>query len=195
MPDWENLYQTNETGWDRGEASPALARWLTQGMFRQGSRILVPGCGRGYEVLELATHGFDVTALDLAPSAIETLDSTLNHAGVRATTQCIDIFEYEAVEQFDVVYEQTCLCAIEPEQRELYAHHLRQWLKPDGLLLFSMMQTGASGGPPFHCDMVEMWTLFDSTQWLWSDEPPFVIARGQQAQRFELGFVLKRLKG
>ena len=32
-------------------------------------RVLVPGCGGGYEVVALARAGFDVTALDSAPAA------------------------------------------------------------------------------------------------------------------------------
>ncbi len=193
MHDWEALYQARTTGWDRGEASPALNKWLEQGMFAQDASILVPGCGRGYEVLELAKRGFDVTALDLAPSAIASLNTSLQAEKVAATTVCIDIFDYRPISSFDVIYEQTCLCAIEPTQRELYEQCLSQWLKPNGLLLFSMMQTGALAGPPFHCDLLEMRTLFDTTRWQWLDDAPFVITRELQSQRFELGFVLKRI--
>jgi hypothetical protein len=31
------------------------------------------------------------------------------------------------------------------------------------------MQTGKSDGPPFHCDVAAMRTLFDATRWDWPD--------------------------
>lgn len=59
---WQSRYETGATGWDCGQPNPALLRWLENDL--QPCRVLVPGCGRGYKVVELATRGFDVTALD-----------------------------------------------------------------------------------------------------------------------------------
>jgi len=194
MPDWEVLYQTGETGWDRGQVSPALETWIQQGVIQHGSNILIPGCGRGYEVVALAKLGFDVTAIDLAPSAIEALNQKLTDEGVSATTICADIFTHQFDRQFDVVYEQTCLCAIEPKQRADYERCIERWLKAGGKLLFSMMQTGETGGPPYHCELSEMRTLFGAKDWQWENEPPFVIPRGHQSQRFELGFTIAKVR-
>ncbi len=192
MPDWEALYQAEDTGWDRGAISPALETWLALGSFREGARILVPGCGRGYEVIELARRGFEVTALDLAPSAVAALESGLEQAGVTAAVKCVDIFNHEEEAPFDMVYEQTCLCAIEPIQRQAYEQCMARWLKTGGTLLLSMMQTGELSGPPYHCELLEMKALFHPERWSWEEQPPFVIPRGQQSARFELGFTLKR---
>ncbi|OIP99392.1 MAG: thiopurine S-methyltransferase [Zetaproteobacteria bacterium CG2_30_46_52] len=194
MLDWEGMYQAEQTGWDRGQASPALAQWLaSEHLADKSQRILIPGCGRGYEVIALAKLGFNVTAIDIAPSAIAALNQGLAEAGVYATTICGDIFTYDAQHKFDVVYEQTCLCAIRPDEREAYAQKLSEWLKFSGKLLFSMMQTGVQGGPPYHCELMDMRTLFDNTRWQWANQPPFVIPRGKQSERFELGFVLQHL--
>jgi len=196
MTDWEALYQAKETGWDRGKVSPALERWLQDcdALQRRDKpvRVLVPGCGRGYEVVALAKLGFEVTALDIAPTAIEDLQQALAKAGVSATTICADLFSYKPEINFDVVYEQTCLCAIELEQRQAYEACLRAWLKPQGRLLLSMMQTGDAGGPPFHCDWLDMRQLFNETHWQWQGSPPFVISRFHPSPRFELGYILQR---
>lgn len=74
--------------------------------------------------------------------------------------------------QFDAIYEQTCLCAIEPEARVRYEAKLLELLKPEGLLFALFMQTGNPGeGPPFHCDVQDMKKLFDQNRWNWpSDE-------------------------
>ena len=66
---WEQRFQDGNTPWDRGAVNPQLASWLESGALRP-CRILVPGCGSGYEVAALAAAGFEVTALDYAPVAI-----------------------------------------------------------------------------------------------------------------------------
>jgi len=67
--DWESKYRSGETPWDRGAPNPALTQWLADDALPPG-RALVPGCGRGYEVMTLARAGWQVTAIDSAPSAL-----------------------------------------------------------------------------------------------------------------------------
>ncbi len=192
MPDWESLYQAQDTGWDRGETSPALLTFIEKGALDDAKAVFIPGCGRGYEVVELARRGFVVTALDLAPSAVMHLKQTLKAEGLQAEVLCMDMFEYNIPQAFDVVYEQTCLCAIEPSERKAYAAKLYEWLKPKGKLLFNMMQTGDESGPPFHCDWRDMRKLFPVEQWVWQEEPPFMTRRNRQSPRFELGYILEK---
>jgi len=189
MNHWEQRYQDGETGWDRGAASPALLRWLEQGMLKP-CRILVPGCGRGHEAVGLARLGFDVTAIDIAPSACSHLEQELATAGVSGDVICGDLFEFKPSFEFDAIYEQTCLCAIMPEQRSAYAEQLYRWLKPEGLLLALFMQTGAEGGPPFHCDVLSMHRLLNDERWLWPQKEPLFSPHTQG--RFELGYALIR---
>ncbi|MDQ6974854.1 MAG: methyltransferase domain-containing protein [Mariprofundaceae bacterium] len=187
---WEALYQQGDTGWDRGEISPALTHWLASGLHKD-QRILIPGCGRGHEVLELASLGFDVTALDMAPTAIEALNRVLTAKGLQATVICGDLFDYEPEQAFDAIYEQTCLCALHPKQRQAYADKIEHWLQVDGKLYFSMMQTGEEGGPPYHCDWLDMQKLFSSNQWQWMDTAPTIIPR-PKGKRYELAFLLRK---
>jgi hypothetical protein len=72
----------------------------------------VPGCGSGYEVAALAAAGFEVTAFDYASAAIGRARERLDHAGL------------------DAIYEQTCLCALYPDQWRDYADQLHRWLAP-----------------------------------------------------------------
>jgi len=190
--DWEALYQQGDTGWDRGEASPALAHWLEQGLISAKQRVMIPGCGRGYEVIALAELGCDVIGLDLAPSAIKAVQDGLQQYGVSAEAICVDLFAYQPEQLCDVIYEQTCLCALPLQHRKAYEQCLSAWLKPGGILCLSMMQTGEAGGPPFHCDWLEMKQLFSDERWQWQPAPPVVVSRGKQSPRFELGFTLQR---
>jgi len=73
---WQSRYESGATGWDRGKPNPALLRWLENDL--QPCRILVPGCGRGHEVVELASRGFKVTALDYTKAPVQELTRKLN---------------------------------------------------------------------------------------------------------------------
>jgi len=192
--DWEGLYQSQDTGWDRGGVSTSLQHWLGLNKLsvQSDKRVLIPGCGRGYEVVELAKLGFDVTGLDIAPTAIADLDALLKSHAVQAEAICGDLFAYQCNQPFDVVYEQTCLCALPLEKREAYEEKLFEWLKAGGHLLLSMMQTGEKSGPPFHCDWSDMRDLFSENRWVWQKGAPFVVPHWRASPRFELGFVLHK---
>jgi len=189
MNEWEARYRQGETGWDRGAASPALAHWLANGL--SPCRILIPGCGRGHEVVALAKRGFEVTAIDIAPSAVDELRARLAREQLPASVILGDLFEYQPDKPFDAIYEQTCLCAIEPAQRIAYEKKLFDWLGSGGRLYALFMQTCAEGGPPFHCDLLKMRTLFRESRWRWpeGEQPLFTPHRNG---RFELGFCLVR---
>lgn len=69
--------------WDRGQPNPALADtlqgrqdmlgppWTEVDGSRRRKRALVPGCGRGYDVLLLASFGYDALGLEISESAID----------------------------------------------------------------------------------------------------------------------------
>ncbi len=166
---WEARYQAGTTGWDRGNSSINLHYWLDNNVL-EPCRILVPGCGNGYEVLTLAKLGFDVVAIDIAPSAIQNLQGMLDEAGLKAELILADFFKWAPEEKFDAIFEQTSLCALSQCQWEQYEVQLLKWLKPQGKLFAAFMQTGKEGGPPFHCSLVNMKKLFSSKKWSWSEE-------------------------
>jgi SAM-dependent methyltransferase len=68
--DWNAHYASGELPWDSGEADPQLVELVLQRQVAAG-RALEIGCGTGTNALWLATQGFDVQAIDLAPLAIE----------------------------------------------------------------------------------------------------------------------------
>ena len=167
--DWERRYQAGNTGWGRGEISPVLQEWLVKGIL-QPCKILVPGCGHGHEVIELARLGFSVTAIDIAASPVLSLRNHL--ADQRLTAEIIqtDLLDWQPATTFEAIYEQTCLCALEPPDWSAYEEKLQQWLKPEGTLCALFMQTNKQGGPPYHCGINQMKRLF-SSGWKWPDGP------------------------
>ncbi|KAH6856021.1 S-adenosyl-L-methionine-dependent methyltransferase [Chaetomium sp. MPI-CAGE-AT-0009] len=76
---WSELWESGQSDlWDRGMPSPALIDFIASrpsiiDQLGGGSRprALVPGCGRGYDVVMLALHGFDTVGLETAQKAVD----------------------------------------------------------------------------------------------------------------------------
>ena len=193
---WEQRFAAGNTPWDRGEANPQLGAWLASGALKR-CRILIPGCGSGYEAAVLAKAGFEVTALDYAPVAIERTRKLLDAAGLKATLIVADALAWQPPRPFDAIYEQTCLCALYPDQWRAYADQLHRWLAPGGRLfaLFVQFQRpgsadGAIEGPPYHCDINAMRALFPEPRWSWP-KPPYPRTM-HPAKLAELAVILDR---
>jgi len=175
---WEQRFAEGNTPWDRGASSPQLAQWLSSGALKP-CRILVPGCGSGYEVVELALAGFEVVGLDYSGRAVARAHENIKAAGVDATLVLADALAWTPDRPFDAIYEQTCLCALYPDHWQRYAEQLHQWIAPDGrlfALFVQLLREGAAEGfvqgPPYHCDINAMRALFPESRWMWP-KPPY----------------------
>lgn len=188
--DWETLWQHRDTPWDRGEPSPFLKSWADT--LSAPVRVLVPGCGGGHELLELARRGHDVWGVDLAPSALEFAASRLKREGLEAQLVEADILNWDHEVAFQAVYEQTCLCALPPDAWREYESRLWHWLEPGGSLAAAFMQSGlnAQEGPPYHCGLDEMRQLFEPSRWKWPEGETEIIPHPKGM--YELALVLQR---
>lgn len=152
------MYKEGDTHWDKGEASPCLIDWL-QGKFAQyDGRVLVPGCGFGHDVRAWAQAGFEVVGMDVAPSAIEGARKLLEPDLEKVSFELGDFFEpTEVAKPFDIVFEHTFFCAIQPEQRDEYVQQLLKWVKPGGhYLAINYFLPKDEDGPPFGTDREEI---------------------------------------
>lgn len=174
---WEATWQKKITPWDRGLPNPALVDAMQEKHDILGrssppkrKRALVPGCGRGYDVLLLASYGYDAWGLDTAPSAVkaaqelkESDDNPVQYpvqdetAGAgQATFLLANFFEDSYLEQsqgskFDVIYDYTFLCALHPDMRSQWAKRMSNLLADNGTLIcleFPLSKPPTSGGPP-----------------------------------------------
>lgn len=175
---WQQRFADRQTPWDRGAPSPQLAHWLADGTLAAGQRVAVPGCGSGHEVLTLAQAGCEVTAIDYAEAAVNLTRGRLAAAGVRAELAQADVLTWQPTAPLDLVYEQTCWCALHPDHWLAYAQQLRHWLRPGGHLLLLATQclrasaaTGRIEGPPYHLDIQMLRALLPATQWDWPAPP------------------------
>jgi 2-polyprenyl-3-methyl-5-hydroxy-6-metoxy-1,4-benzoquinol methylase len=185
---WEARYNAGNTSWDRGGNSPQLKKWLDSQALTP-CRILVPGCGNGYEVITLATAGFEVVAIDIAPSPIKQLRAELSERALSAEILQADLLQWQSAQPFAAIYEQTSLCALEPNTWQQYEQQFYSWLEPGGKMFTLLMQTNKKGGPPYHCDLADMQTLFAPERWQWSGTDGEV---SHPAGFYELAHILEK---
>ncbi len=55
--DWQCHYEENDLGWDLGQVAPPFVKLWEDEKLPSG-KVLIPGCGRGHEVVFLAENGF-----------------------------------------------------------------------------------------------------------------------------------------
>lgn len=160
--DWEQRYREGRTRWDLGGAPPALARAIAARTTPPALRVLVPGAGFGHDALAWARAGHRVTAVDLALSATEALSARAQRAGLALRVLTADLFHLPAdlSGAFDLVWEQTCFCAIPPDRRLDYVRAMADALVPGGLLLGLLWNHGQPGGPPYDVRWEEARGLF-----------------------------------
>jgi trans-aconitate methyltransferase len=113
----------------------------------------------------------------------------LANAGLTGSVEQANLFEWNPPVPADLVYEQTCLCALHPNQWRAYESALHRWLKPGGHLAAMFMQKEGEGGPPFHCGIDAMRNLFHEETWQWSEQ---LYRSEHQIGVCELAFLLTR---
>lgn len=176
---WESRYVEGTTPWDLGAPPEVIDRLARE--VESPARVLVPGAGYGHDAIGWARAGHDAVAADFAPSAVA-------GARDRAAQQGLDSFRAEVVDvfepptawlgSFDVVSEQTLLCAIDPTRRAAYVEAIASVLRPGGQLFAILWNNGSEGGPPFDLTpqivrpLLETHFDVDGVEWLEPGEHP-----------------------
>ena len=83
-----------------------------------------------------------ITAVDIVSAPLQQLRADLAAAGTSAQLVQADLLAWSPDRPFNAIYEQTCLCALEPPLWPAYEARLASWLRPGGVLLALFMQTG-----------------------------------------------------
>jgi SAM-dependent methyltransferase len=108
---FEELYAAAGEGravvpWDRGSAHALLTEWAaTAEPQGEGKRALVVGAGTGWDAELVADLGYDTTAFDISPSAVEAARET--HPDTKVEYVVADLFDPPAEwkSAFDLVVE------------------------------------------------------------------------------------------
>ena len=166
---WEDRYVNGETGWDMGIVSPPLAAYIDS-LHDKNQRILIPGCGNGYEAEYLLHCGFsDITLIDLADTPVKRLQTVFKDASAIHIIQG-DFFEHRG--QYDIILEQTFFCAIDSALRKAYVLKMAELLTPGGKLAGVLFDKEFDKtGPPFGGRAAEYIAIFSSHFTILSMEP------------------------
>ena len=156
---WKNRWQQNETGWDIGEPSTPIRAYIDQ-MEDKDQRILIPGCGNAYEAEYLIKKGFKNTfVIDITEDAIASFKNRFPDFP-EENIFIGDFFELEST--FDLIFEQTFFCAINPSLRSAYAKKMHELLSTNGKLVGLLFDAPLnSDHPPFGGSREEYIPYFD----------------------------------
>lgn len=146
---WSELYTNNQGKWELEAPAPALKEMLPR-MKWPKSRVLVLGCGSGNDAAYFAEKGHVVTAVDFSEQALDQARKKYGHFDNINWIQA-DVFKLpkEFDQSFDIVFEHTCYCAINPDQRSQLVKKWLQCLVPGGHLLGVFFVNDKPMGPPY----------------------------------------------
>lgn len=162
---WHKRWSTNQIGFHLPEVNPYLQRFWSQLGVEQGSRVLVPLCGKTLDLLWLAQQGYSVLGVELSEKAAadffleHQLEPSVSEEGAfkvfRAADieiRCGDFFALspEDVSDCAALYDRAALIALPGPMRERYATHLQKILPQCvGLLITLDYSQDEMPGPPF----------------------------------------------
>jgi 2-polyprenyl-3-methyl-5-hydroxy-6-metoxy-1,4-benzoquinol methylase len=136
---FETLYSEAEAGvsvvpWADGGPNQHLVEWLAE-RDGAGSRALVVGCGLGYDAEFLAGRGFEVTAFDIAPTAITAARRAHPESAVRYLTADLLDLPGAWTRAFDLVVEIYTVQPLYGQVRARALAALHEPVAPGGSLL------------------------------------------------------------
>jgi SAM-dependent methyltransferase len=171
---WDERFTAGVTPWDPGAAPAALLRFLAAGQVAAGGSVLVPGCGRGWEVDLLDRAGMRVLAIDFSAAAVSRARAQLGERGERLVRQA-DFFQLQT-RPFDWIYEKAFVPALPPGTWPAWADRVAALTAPGALLagLFFIdpaAQADVRRGPPFAIRRDELDALLSASFECIKDEP------------------------
>jgi methyl halide transferase len=148
---WDARYQHgSRPSWDTGRTSTELQRLVEQGVLRP-CRVLELGCGTGVNAVYLAKQGFEVIAIDVAPTALKLAQERANEAGVRVQWVQADVLAPPPLGSFDLIFDRGCYHGVRQNHPSRYVEVVQRLCRPGGHLLIlagNANEPGQRYGPP-----------------------------------------------
>ncbi len=126
-------YQRQAPPWDTGITPPEVEAFIAS---HSPGRAIDLGCGTGTNVITLAQHGWLVTGVDFAWSALRFAQRKLKQAGVKATLKLDDVTRLRGIDgPFDLILDIGCFHNLTSEKRPTYLEHIERLLAKSGTYL------------------------------------------------------------
>ncbi|MBM3266339.1 MAG: class I SAM-dependent methyltransferase [Candidatus Sericytochromatia bacterium] len=172
---FEAFYREGTPPWDTGRPQPVIVRLANDDLV--AGNVLDAGCGTGENALFLAGRGFDVTGVDISPTAIARARDKATERGLRATFRVGDVRLPADLEgPYRTVIDSGVFHVFDDADQARYVASLAQVLEPGGtfhMVVFSDREPGdwgprrlgerqirAAFGAGWHLDRLER-THFD----------------------------------
>ncbi len=160
---WLERWEQGRIGWHEPDGNANLKKHWPD--LIEGSRVLVPFCGKALDIIWLANHRLDVVGVELSATAVESffdeheLEYEVDNDGklpcYRSNTRPITIFcgdylDFES-QPFDALFDRGALVAVPADQRPHYIEHTKALLREEAYRLIITLEydQSAANGPPF----------------------------------------------
>ena len=127
---WDGSYRGGKRPfWDAGLASGELRRVVEQGIVRPGPAVDL-GCGSGTDAIYLASKGFDVTAIDIAPTALSLGREKAERAGVKVRWLLANVLSLPQLKPFEFIFDRGCYHEVRFDNAAAYVETVRRLSQP-----------------------------------------------------------------
>jgi SAM-dependent methyltransferase len=143
---WTKRWESGKTPWDFGGIPPALLAFLKRNVAPLPARVLIPGCGTGYELRSFHEVGYDASAIEFCAQAVAHAHDVLGPLANRIIQG--NFFKHDfGTKQFELIYERGFLCSLPTDRWPDYAARMAS-LIPAGGKLVGMFLYGEEPEPP-----------------------------------------------
>ena len=143
---WDSAYRNKRRPpWDKGRPSTELRKLVEEGVLRPG-RAVELGCGTGTNAVYLASHGFDVTAIDIAPTALNRAREKAGKAEMKVHWVLADVLAIPELGTFDFIFDRGCYHGVRRTGVARYVETLRRLSRPG--TRFLVLAGNANEPPP-----------------------------------------------
>ncbi len=140
--DWDQVYRDrslNEIPWHTNQPDRHLVRLLKEKKIKKG--VVLDLCsGDGTNSLYLASKGFQVTGVDISPTAVEIAKTRSAKRKLSCDYHVGDVLKFKYDQTYDFIFDRGCFHHISKKKKPEYVRLINGLLNPKGmfyLLCFS----------------------------------------------------------
>ena len=161
---FDNVYNkaqgdSDRVPWANMTASAYLKDWLNQNPLEKNLKALVVGCGLGDDAEALAQQGFNVTAFDISPTAIDWCKQRFPSTSVNYVVADLFNLNPEWQRNFDFVFEARTIQSLPLKVRSQTMSAVAQLVANEGTLLVVTVTRDTPeepDGPPYPLSLEEI---------------------------------------
>jgi SAM-dependent methyltransferase len=127
---WDSAYRRNAPApWDIGRPADELQKFVAEGKVGR-CRVVDLCCGSGTDAIYLARQGFDVTGIDVSPTALGQARQKARDANVSVHWVLADVLAPPELKPFDFLYDRACYHVVREQNLAAYLDTVRRLSHP-----------------------------------------------------------------